>query len=155
MVSIEQIHQLLKHATKNDASDIHLSEGYPPIVRIDGKLQTIKGKKLEKQDLERVRRIHKSYTKRTGRPITKHEVKLMTQATETLCQYNYEIGGCLLQSIDTKKPYISDELKRLRGKMEDLGYARKSKLDADFRQIVSAELQSLPDVWHWRPLARQ
>lgn len=93
---------------------------------------------LEKQDLERVRRIHKSYTKRTGRPITKHEVKLMTQATETLCQYNYEIGGCLLQSIDTKKPYISDELKRLRGKMEDLGYARKSKLDADFRQIVSA-----------------
>jgi twitching motility protein PilT len=52
MISIDQIHQLLEHATKNDASDIHLSEGYPPIVRIDGKLQTIKGKKLEKQDLE-------------------------------------------------------------------------------------------------------
>ena len=92
---------------------------------------------LEKQDLERVRRIHISYTKRTGRPITKYEVKLMTQAIETLSQYNYEIGECLLKSIDTKKPYISDKLKRFRGKMENLGYARKSKLDADFRQIVS------------------
>jgi twitching motility protein PilT len=52
MISIDQIHQLLKHATKNEASDIHLSQGYPPIIRIDGKLQTIKGKILEKQDLE-------------------------------------------------------------------------------------------------------
>lgn len=93
---------------------------------------------LEKKDLERVRRVYKGYTKRTGRPITKYEAKLMTQATETLGQYNYEISRCLLQSINTKKPYISDDLKRLRGKMEDLGYARKSKLDADFRQIVSA-----------------
>lgn len=54
MISINQIHQLLAHATKSEASDIHLSEGYPPIVRIDGKLQTIKGKVLEKQDLEDV-----------------------------------------------------------------------------------------------------
>ncbi len=54
MISISQIHQLLAHASKSEASDIHLSEGYPPIVRIDGKLQTIKGKVLEKQDLEDV-----------------------------------------------------------------------------------------------------
>jgi hypothetical protein len=45
---------------------------------------------------------------------------------------------CLLESIDTKKPYIFDDLKGLRKKMENLGYASKSKLDADFRKIVCA-----------------
>ncbi len=52
MVSLEQIHKLLMHAVRNQASDIHLSQGYPPIVRIDGKLQSIKGKVLTKQDME-------------------------------------------------------------------------------------------------------
>jgi hypothetical protein len=99
---------------------------------------------IEEEDLERVRSINKSYTKRTGRQMTEQEVMLMTLAIETLCQYNLEIGRCLLQSINTKKPFISDELKRLRGKMEDLGYARKSKLDADFRKIVSAAYN---EVW--------
>ena len=52
MISRDQVHQLLAHARKNDASDIHLSEGYPPLVRIDGKLQPIKGRLLTKEDLE-------------------------------------------------------------------------------------------------------
>ncbi|MBN2414450.1 type IV pilus twitching motility protein PilT [bacterium] len=54
MISLEQIHQLLEHARKNDASDIHLGQGYPPIVRIDGKLQPIKGRVLTKQDMEEI-----------------------------------------------------------------------------------------------------
>jgi twitching motility protein PilT len=52
MITREQINQLLAHAVKSQASDIHLSEGYPPIVRIDGKIQQIKGKVLSKQDME-------------------------------------------------------------------------------------------------------
>ena len=52
MIGREQVNQLLSHAVKNNASDIHLSEGYPPIVRIDGKLLPLKGKILTKQDLE-------------------------------------------------------------------------------------------------------
>ena len=52
MIGREQIHQLLTHAVRSQASDIHLAEGYPPIVRIDGKLQRIKGKVLIKQDME-------------------------------------------------------------------------------------------------------
>jgi twitching motility protein PilT len=52
MITREQINQLLAHAVKSQASDIHMSEGYPPIVRIDGKIQQIKGKVLTKQDLE-------------------------------------------------------------------------------------------------------
>jgi len=52
MISLEQIHQLLKHAVKTNASDIHLSNGYPPLVRINGKLQTIKGRAITKQDME-------------------------------------------------------------------------------------------------------
>jgi twitching motility protein PilT len=52
MIGLDQIHQLLEHANKNDASDIHFSQGYPPIVRIDGKLQPIKGRVLTKQDME-------------------------------------------------------------------------------------------------------
>jgi len=52
MISREQVNQLLQHAVKNQASDIHLCQGYPPIVRIDGKLQALKGKVLSKQDME-------------------------------------------------------------------------------------------------------
>ena len=52
MISVENIKQLLSQAVKNEASDIHLSQGYPPIVRIDGKLLPIKGKVLSRQDLE-------------------------------------------------------------------------------------------------------
>lgn len=52
MISLDQIQQLLTHAVKRQASDIHLSQGYPPIVRIDGKLVTLKGKVLNKEDME-------------------------------------------------------------------------------------------------------
>ena len=52
MIGQDQVIQLLTHAVRNNASDIHLSEGYPPIVRIDGKLQPLKGKVLSKQDTE-------------------------------------------------------------------------------------------------------
>ena len=52
MIAKDQIHQLLTHAVRNQASDIHLSEGYPPIIRIDGNLQPVKGKVLTKQDME-------------------------------------------------------------------------------------------------------
>jgi len=92
---------------------------------------------LEKEDLERVRRVNESYTKRTGRRMTEQEVMFAMQAFEILGQYKLELGRCLLQSFDTKKPYLSQELKRLRGEMENLGYARKSKLDGDFRRIIS------------------
>ncbi|MCK5145881.1 type IV pilus twitching motility protein PilT [bacterium] len=52
MISRDQVHQLLEHAFKNEASDIHLSQGYPPLVRIDGRLQPIKGRMLTKEDME-------------------------------------------------------------------------------------------------------
>jgi len=52
MINREQINQLLSHAVKSQASDVHLSEGYPPIVRIDGKIQQVKGKVLTKLDME-------------------------------------------------------------------------------------------------------
>ena len=52
MITREHINELLAHAVKSQASDIHISEGYPPLVRIDGKIQQIKGKVLTKQDLE-------------------------------------------------------------------------------------------------------
>jgi Tfp pilus assembly pilus retraction ATPase PilT len=51
MITREHINELLAHAVKSQASDIHISEGYPPLVRIDGKIQQIKGKVLSKQDL--------------------------------------------------------------------------------------------------------
>ncbi|MBN2201362.1 type IV pilus twitching motility protein PilT [bacterium] len=52
MITREHINQLLTHAVKSQASDIHLSEGYTPIVRIDGRIQQLKGKTLSKQDME-------------------------------------------------------------------------------------------------------
>jgi len=52
MIGREQVLQLLTHAVNRQASDIHLSEGYPPIVRIDGNLIPLKGKVLTKADME-------------------------------------------------------------------------------------------------------
>ena len=52
MIGLQQIHNLLNQAKKREASDVHLSQGYPPILRIDGKLQPIKGRVLSKQDME-------------------------------------------------------------------------------------------------------
>ena len=52
MITKEHINQLLTQAVKAQASDIHLSVGYPPIFRIDGKLQPTKYKLLSKQDME-------------------------------------------------------------------------------------------------------
>lgn len=52
MINRDNVHQLLIHAMNQQASDIHLSQGYPPILRINGQLQAIKGKVLSKQDLE-------------------------------------------------------------------------------------------------------
>lgn len=52
MIGQSQLKELLTYAVENRASDIHLSEGYPPIVRIDGELHRIKGNVLTKQDME-------------------------------------------------------------------------------------------------------
>ena len=52
MISREQVVQLLTHAVSRQASDIHLSEGIPPVVRIDGTLVPLKGKMLSKADME-------------------------------------------------------------------------------------------------------
>ncbi|MFO7891165.1 MAG: type IV pilus twitching motility protein PilT [bacterium] len=52
MISLENIKSLLMQAVKNDASDIHLSKGYPPMVRIDGRLIPLKGKVLNQTDME-------------------------------------------------------------------------------------------------------
>lgn len=52
MITVENIHQLLSQAARGGASDIHLSEGYPPIIRLDGELQMLKGKVLSKSDME-------------------------------------------------------------------------------------------------------
>jgi twitching motility protein PilT len=52
MVTRDQINQLLTYAVKNQASDIHISEGAPPMIRIDGKLVPVKGKALTKEDTE-------------------------------------------------------------------------------------------------------
>jgi hypothetical protein len=113
---------------------------------------------LKDKDLERIKRVNKSYMKRVGRSMTRQESELFTQLIEITYQYNYELGRCLLHSIDSKQPFISDDLERLRAIMESLGFARKSKLDADFRKITSA---AKGDVWtdefgqQYHPLTRE
>lgn len=99
---------------------------------------------LEDNDLERIKRVYMSYSKRVGRYMTREEADLLPKIMEIIYQYNYELGRCLLLSIDSKQPVISDELERLRARMETLGFARKSKLDADFQKIVRA---ARGDVW--------
>ncbi|ODS29986.1 MAG: kinesin light chain KLC [Candidatus Scalindua rubra] len=93
---------------------------------------------LDEKDLEIVREVQKSYTKRTGILITEIQARKMMYVTEIIFSYEYELGRCYLISFDTKKPYISEELKWLRKKMESLVSASISKLDADFKNINSA-----------------
>jgi twitching motility protein PilT len=52
MYNSEFVKRLIFHALKASASDIHLSEGHPPILRVNGELQPVKSKKLEKADME-------------------------------------------------------------------------------------------------------
>lgn len=42
-----EITELLEHALKNNASDLHLSAGLPPILRVDGDLHQINGPTLD------------------------------------------------------------------------------------------------------------
>ncbi|MBN1781622.1 type IV pilus twitching motility protein PilT [bacterium] len=52
MITRDKINQLLTHAYRSSASDIHLSSGYPPLFRVDGKMQPIGNKVISKQDME-------------------------------------------------------------------------------------------------------
>jgi twitching motility protein PilT len=48
------IHQLLSEAVNRNASDLHLSVGYPPILRIDGELINLDENLLSSEDTERL-----------------------------------------------------------------------------------------------------
>jgi len=113
---------------------------------------------LKDEDIDRIKRVNKSYMKRVGRSWTGQEAELLTKLNEITYKYNYEIGRCLLQSIDSKQPFISNDLEQLRAVMESLGFARKSKLDADFRKITAA---ANGEIWtdefgqKYHPLTRE
>lgn len=90
---------------------------------------------LDENDLKTVREVQASYTKRIGNTLTEVQVKMMMQYIEIIVQYNYELCKCCLQSLETKKPSISDELRRLRQKMKNLDCASIPRLDEDFKII--------------------
>ncbi len=92
---------------------------------------------LSESDLTGLRSAIRSYTLRTRRSLTADQVELFTRLTDVPCKYSYELGRCLLASIDSKSPVISNELQLLRDQMEKIG-TRKEKLESDFRMIVSA-----------------
>ena len=93
---------------------------------------------LDEKDLEIVREVQKRYTKRTGISFTEIQARKKIYDIEIIFSYEYELGRCYLISFDTKKPYISEELKWLRKKMKSLDCASISKFDADFKNINSA-----------------
>ncbi len=47
-----KIDELLQYAIRNNASDLHITAGYPPIVRVDGELKEISDKVLTPQEAE-------------------------------------------------------------------------------------------------------
>ena len=49
-----EIYNLLKHAASIRASDLHLSVGYPPLLRIDGILKKTDAPVISKQDVEKM-----------------------------------------------------------------------------------------------------
>jgi hypothetical protein len=93
---------------------------------------------LDEEDLEIVREVQKRYTKRTGISFTEIQARKKIYDIEIIFSYEYELGRCYLISFDTKALYVSEELKWLRKKMENIVHANTSKLDADFKNINSA-----------------
>lgn len=47
----ERIEELLAHSVRQGASDLHLSTGLPPMLRVDGELRRIDAPVLEAGDL--------------------------------------------------------------------------------------------------------
>lgn len=92
---------------------------------------------LDQDDLAAYRQVLSHYASRTGKPLTQRDLDQLSEAMKISSDYHREMGRCLLMSIDQKKPFISTDLERLRKKMEDSGFVRKAKLDADFRNIES------------------
>ncbi len=50
----EQLDGILSFAVKKGASDIHLSSGYPPIIRIHGKLQRVNTRSVRSEHLQKL-----------------------------------------------------------------------------------------------------
>jgi len=48
------MHQLLSETANRGASDLHIADGYPPIIRVDGELVSLGGKLLNPEDTERL-----------------------------------------------------------------------------------------------------
>ena len=51
---ILEITDLLQFTMKNDASDLHLSGGNQPIIRVDGELKRVKGESLKSDDIKKM-----------------------------------------------------------------------------------------------------
>ena len=49
-----EIHDLLLMCIERGASDLHVTDGEPPILRIDGRLVRVNLEVLQKQDLKRM-----------------------------------------------------------------------------------------------------
>ncbi len=92
---------------------------------------------LQNEDLKQLKWVLKKYHDRVGVRMSLNEVETFKKVMRTVCEYNAELGRCLLLSFDSKQPVISIRLKQLRSEMEKNGFTRKSKLKADFRKIES------------------
>jgi hypothetical protein len=103
------------------------------ITRVTGKALS---DSLEESDLGDLRSAMWSYVDRTKRPIPPAHIAMFSKWVEQTYEYNSELGRCLLQSIDTKAPFVSRQLEELAQGMAKSG-ARQGKLDADMRMVVA------------------
>ncbi|MEP7366707.1 MAG: hypothetical protein ABI972_25905 [Acidobacteriota bacterium] len=93
---------------------------------------------LLEADLAKFRLAVKSYTDRTGVSVTEAHIRTFTQASEDSARYNYELGRCIISSMDMKQPFESNDLIELRKKLQESGLVRSTKLETDRRMIIAA-----------------
>ena len=141
------ISQTLPVAVSNNSKEI--SQEWPEFTteelsEYSAIIEKAKQEPLLDNDLESLKRVIKNYTKRTGRPMTKEQTDLLIKSYEIIFKYSHELFQCLLLSIDSKKPCISNELKFFRTQVESLGLRRKSDFDDDLKNITSAANR---EVW--------
>ena len=92
---------------------------------------------LHEEDLQRYKDTCRRYLRRGGTSLTVEGAAFFLRATALVVTYNKELGRCLLVSFDTRQPFESVDLQKLRSQMAKTGQVRAGKLEADKHKLTS------------------
>jgi len=105
------INRILTQAAEYKASDLHLSIGNPPIVRIDGKLKPLQGEQVMTPDF--IAKVAHSF-------LTEDQQKFLEQEKEIVLTYTFQSKARFKINIFYQKGYLNISLRLIPDKIPDL-----------------------------------